>query len=90
MAIASGINEAVDAWVSANYILGGATAADPKDTVGTIDLGGGSVQVCPTSTTHTPAPTPTRHLSSSPAPPLSVSLRRTRLARKPKRAGVCR
>lgn len=45
VAIASGVNEAVDAWVSANYILGSATAANPHDTVGTIDLGGGSVQV---------------------------------------------
>ena len=45
VAIASGLNEAVDAWVSANYILGTSTAANAQETMGTIDLGGGSIQV---------------------------------------------
>ena len=45
VAIASGLDEAVDAWVSANYILGTSTAANAQETMGTIDLGGGSIQV---------------------------------------------
>lgn len=50
VAIADGVTEAVDAWVSANYILGVATAPDAEATVGTIDLGGGSIQVCTRAT----------------------------------------
>lgn len=57
VAISDGIDEAVDAWVTANYILGGATASSELDTVGTLDLGGASVQV----TTRTAGPIPDKH-----------------------------
>jgi len=68
------VNEAVDAWVSANYILGGATATNPHETVGTIDLGGGSVQVSPSHTLL--ARCPTLSLSHSPARCFSLSIAR--------------
>eukprot|EP00293_Proteomonas_sulcata_P013080 CAMPEP_0184293066 /NCGR_PEP_ID=MMETSP1049-20130417/4634_1 /TAXON_ID=77928 /ORGANISM="Proteomonas sulcata, Strain CCMP704" /LENGTH=435 /DNA_ID=CAMNT_0026600995 /DNA_START=42 /DNA_END=1349 /DNA_ORIENTATION=- len=45
VAISAGVEEAVDAWISANYILEVATDPDPKNTIGTLDLGGGSIQI---------------------------------------------
>jgi Golgi nucleoside diphosphatase len=45
VAIASGLDEAVDAWVTANYILETAANVPASETVGTLDLGGGSVQI---------------------------------------------
>jgi len=45
VAIASGEDEAVDAWITANYILKTATHIQPEKTFGTIDLGGGSLQI---------------------------------------------
>jgi len=57
VAIASGVDEAVDAWVTANYILGGATAESYKESVGTLDLGGASIQI----TTRTGGDIPEAH-----------------------------
>jgi hypothetical protein len=45
VAIASGLEEAVDGWVSANYILGTTTAGNAQESMGTMDLGGASIQV---------------------------------------------
>mmetsp|Transcript_24189 Transcript_24189/g.46860 ORF Transcript_24189/g.46860 Transcript_24189/m.46860 type:complete len:461 (+) Transcript_24189:124-1506(+) len=43
--ISEGIDEAVDAWLSANYIMESVVHDDPGSTVGTLDLGGGSMQI---------------------------------------------
>jgi len=43
--ISEGVDEAVDAWLSANYIMESVVHDDPGSTVGTLDLGGGSMQI---------------------------------------------